>query len=300
MIRLSENPGLRADAVRNRDVLLQAATRAFACADAEPSMRAVAREAGVGIATLYRHFPTRESLVDAVYRDQVDRLTRGADDLLSQFAPAEALRRWMDLFGDWLVTKHGMVDTLREMIDAGSLAHLETRDQLLAAIRRQRRYRQAKDLPVDDRVEPQIGFPDPLINRRNVAAIPDLNRNHARLWHRNGRHLIEGHPGAVDHHLNRIEQIGACPAGAQPGQFSFQGIDRCAHALLDFIDIVRNQRHASSSQRTLFAAATAATTRGAEAGTLPRISTGGLDDRLTRFSAQHFQEIARFFDGNHN
>ena len=134
MIRLSENLGLRADAVRNRDVLLQAATRAFASADAEPSMRAIAREAGVGIATLYRHFPTRESLVDAVYRDQVDRLTRGADDLLSQFAPAEALRRWMDLFGDWLVTKHGMVDTLREMIDAGSLAHVETRDQLLAAI----------------------------------------------------------------------------------------------------------------------------------------------------------------------
>ncbi|BDO41177.1 TetR/AcrR family transcriptional regulator [Cellulomonas sp. NTE-D12] len=134
MIRLSENLGLRADAVRNRDVLLQAATRAFASADAEPSMRAIAREAGVGIATLYRHFPTRESLVDAVYRDQVDRLTRGADQLLAEHPPADALRLWMDLFGDWLVTKHGMVDTLREMIDAGSLAHVETRDQLLDAV----------------------------------------------------------------------------------------------------------------------------------------------------------------------
>lgn len=130
---MSENPGLRVDAARNRDVVLEAATRAFA-AESEPSMRAIAREAGVGIATLYRHFPTREALVDAVYRDQVDRLTRGADELLERYAPAEALRRWMDLFGDWLVTKHGMVDTLREMIEAGSLAHVETRDQLLAAI----------------------------------------------------------------------------------------------------------------------------------------------------------------------
>ena len=134
MIRLSENPGLRADAARNRDVVLAAATRVFASADAEPSMRAIAREAGVGIATLYRHFPTRESLVDAVYRDQVDRLTRGADQLLTEHAPAQALRCWMDLFGDWLVTKHGMVDTLREMVDAGSITHLQTRDQLLAAI----------------------------------------------------------------------------------------------------------------------------------------------------------------------
>ena len=69
---------LRADASRNRDTLLAAATRAFASAEAEPSMRAIAREAGVGIATLYRHFPTRESLVDAVYHDQVERLTRRA------------------------------------------------------------------------------------------------------------------------------------------------------------------------------------------------------------------------------
>ena len=134
MIRLSGSPALRADAARNRDAVLWAATRAFATAEVEPSMRAIAREAGVGIATLYRHFPTRESLVDAVYRDQVERLTQGAGELLSRYAPAEALRRWMDLFGDWLVTKHGMVETLREMIDAGAIAHLQTRDELLAAV----------------------------------------------------------------------------------------------------------------------------------------------------------------------
>lgn len=125
---------LRSDAARNRDMLLAAATRVFASSETEPSMRAIAREAGVGIATLYRHFPTRESLVDAVYRDRVNRLTRGAHDLLRQLPPAEAMRRWMDLFGDWLATKHGMVGTLVAMIDAGEIALAETRGELLAAI----------------------------------------------------------------------------------------------------------------------------------------------------------------------
>jgi AcrR family transcriptional regulator len=125
---------LRADASRNRDTLLAAATRAFATAEAEPSMRAIAREAGVGIATLYRHFPTREALVDAVYQDQVERLTVGARELLGQLPPAEAMRRWMDLFGDWLMTKHGMIDTLLAMIESGEIALAQTRAELLAVI----------------------------------------------------------------------------------------------------------------------------------------------------------------------
>jgi AcrR family transcriptional regulator len=103
-------------------------------ADAEPSMRAIAREAGVGIATLYRHFPTRESLVDAVYRDQVERLTDGARELLAQLPPPAALRRWMELFGDWIATKNGMLDTLLAMIESREIAHGETQTELLAAI----------------------------------------------------------------------------------------------------------------------------------------------------------------------
>ena len=124
----------RADATRNRDELLAAATRVFASADRESSMRAIARQAGVGIATLYRHFPTREALIDAVYRDQVTRLTTGARDLLGQLTPAAALRRWMDLFGDWIATKNGMLDTLLVMIESGEIAHAQTRTELLAAI----------------------------------------------------------------------------------------------------------------------------------------------------------------------
>ena len=130
----AETRAPRADAARNREQLLAAATLVFMSADIEPSMRAIAREAGVGIATLYRHFPTRESLVDAVYRDQVVRLTAGARELLGQLPPAAAMRRWMDLFGDWIATKNGMLDTLLSMIQSGEIAHAQTRTELLAAI----------------------------------------------------------------------------------------------------------------------------------------------------------------------
>ncbi|WP_435847108.1 TetR/AcrR family transcriptional regulator [Streptomyces hygroscopicus] len=109
------------------------ATRVFGSADAEPSMRAIAREAGVGIATLYRHFPTRQSLVDAGLpgpgRAADDRRPRTA----RQLAPAAAMRRWMELFGEWIATKNGMLDTLLAMIESGEIAHAQTRSELLAA-----------------------------------------------------------------------------------------------------------------------------------------------------------------------
>jgi AcrR family transcriptional regulator len=131
----SETHALRADATRNRDQLLKVASRVFVSAcDTEPSMRAIAREAGVGIATLYRHFPTRESLVEAVYRDQVAGLTAGARELLAQLPPPAALRRWMDLFGNWIATKNGMLDTLLVMIESGQITHAQTQTELLAAI----------------------------------------------------------------------------------------------------------------------------------------------------------------------
>ncbi len=129
-----EPRALRADATRNREQLLEVATRVFASTEAETSMRAIAREAGVGIGTLYRHFPTRESLVEAVYRDQVVRLTNGARELLAEVPPAVAMRRWMDLFGEWIATKHGMLDTLPTMIESGAVGHAHTRDELLNAI----------------------------------------------------------------------------------------------------------------------------------------------------------------------
>ena len=125
---------MRADARRNRDKLIAAAKDLFAETGTDVSLDAVARRAGVGPGTLYRHFPTRESLVDAVYRDQVARLTDGARELLAQLPPPAALRRWMELFGDWIATKNGMLDTLLAMIESGEIAHAQTQTELLAAI----------------------------------------------------------------------------------------------------------------------------------------------------------------------
>jgi len=103
-------------------------------AGTEPSLREIARAAGVGIATLYRHFPTREALVAAVYADQVARLTEGARELLAALPPSQALRRWMNLFGDWIATKDGMLNTLLAMIESNELAHDQTHTDLIAAI----------------------------------------------------------------------------------------------------------------------------------------------------------------------
>lgn len=106
----------------------------FMAADTEPSLREIAREAGVGIATLYRHFPTREALVAAVYGDQVTRLTEGAHGLLAEQCPTEALLRWARLFGDWIATKGGMLSTLQTMIDTAEIAHGQTHADLIDAI----------------------------------------------------------------------------------------------------------------------------------------------------------------------
>ena len=125
---------IRSDAARNRESLLAVATRAYARAKTEPSMREIARAAGVGVGTLYRHFPTREALVEAIYHDQVERLTTGAQQLLAKHPPAVALRRWMDLFGEWVATKHGMLATLAAMVETGAMRHGQGRAALLAAL----------------------------------------------------------------------------------------------------------------------------------------------------------------------
>ncbi|HEY5304617.1 MAG TPA: TetR/AcrR family transcriptional regulator [Acidimicrobiales bacterium] len=97
-------------------------------------MEEIAKQAGVGIGTLYRHFPTREALVEAVYHDQEDRLRTGALELLTTLPPTEALRLWMDLFVDWAVTKHGMIDTLRVIMSSSRLEFAQTRAELVAVV----------------------------------------------------------------------------------------------------------------------------------------------------------------------
>jgi AcrR family transcriptional regulator len=123
-----------AEAQRNRARLVESATKLFASADAPVALEAVAREAGVGIGTLYRHFPTRESLVEAVYRDQIKKLDDTATELLREHRPAAALRLWMDAFLDWAVTKHGMVDALRAVVSSGRIGPNEMRGELESVV----------------------------------------------------------------------------------------------------------------------------------------------------------------------
>lgn len=123
-----------AEAQRNRRTLIEAATKIFASATAPVALDTIAREAGVGIGTLYRHFPTRELLVEAVYRNQVENLNTAAAELLSTLPPAAAFRLWMDAFLDWAVTKHGMVDALRTMVSTGGITPNEMRSELVSIV----------------------------------------------------------------------------------------------------------------------------------------------------------------------
>jgi AcrR family transcriptional regulator len=104
----------RADARRNEQALLDAAAAVFVTAGVEAPVRDIAARAGVGVGTVYRHFPTRADLVVAVYRHQIEECAEaGATYLADAATPYAALARWIDLFVDLLVTKHGLAAALR-------------------------------------------------------------------------------------------------------------------------------------------------------------------------------------------
>jgi AcrR family transcriptional regulator len=121
MERPPARPGRRprTDAVRNRERLIEAATQVFGRGAPQASLEAVAREAGVGIGTLYRHFPTREALFEAVYRREVDHLSDLAERLAREAPPVEALRQWLHANVGLVATKRGMVEAL-QLVASGS------------------------------------------------------------------------------------------------------------------------------------------------------------------------------------
>jgi AcrR family transcriptional regulator len=106
---------IRADARANEDKLLAAAALAFARDGTAATLKQIAKDAGVGIATLYRRFPTREQLVDATYRYATARLSAQTSDLLGELPADRALRAWMSQVLDYLAAKHGMADTLKTL-----------------------------------------------------------------------------------------------------------------------------------------------------------------------------------------
>lgn len=113
----------RADAVRNQQTLLAAASEVFVASGVDAPIREIAKKAGVGMGTIYRHFPTRADLVVAVYRHQVEACAEAGPALLAEEeSPFVALEKWVDLFVDFLVTKHGLADALRS--DSGGFEAL--------------------------------------------------------------------------------------------------------------------------------------------------------------------------------
>jgi AcrR family transcriptional regulator len=124
----------RADAQRNRDSLLEAAKAAFAEAGPEASLDEIARRAGVGIGTLYRHFPTRDAIVEAVYRREVQQLADSAPRLIESLPPAEALRAWMRVFIDYIAAKKVIAPALKSSVGGGSAVYADSSVRINGAI----------------------------------------------------------------------------------------------------------------------------------------------------------------------
>jgi len=122
---LTGEPTLRADARRNRDRLIEVAAAAFAENGVETSLEDIARRAGVGIGTLYRHFPTREHLVEVVYRRELELLAAAAAGLAETHAPDAALEEWMRRFVSYIATKRGMANSLRILMSSNSTLFAE-------------------------------------------------------------------------------------------------------------------------------------------------------------------------------
>ncbi|MEU0127691.1 MULTISPECIES: TetR/AcrR family transcriptional regulator [unclassified Streptomyces] len=122
----------RKDARRNKEALLDAAAAVFVASGVEAPVRDIAAEAGVGLGTIYRHFPTRADLVIAVYRHQVDACAEAGPALLAAGpTPHAALGRWIDLFVDFLVTKHGLAGALQADNAGFEALHAYFLDRLL-------------------------------------------------------------------------------------------------------------------------------------------------------------------------
>ena len=125
----------RADSLRNRERLLDAAAKVFSAGGPQASLEAVARKAGVGIGTLYRHFPTREALFEAVYRHEVDLLGDLAERLAEDSTPLEGLRTWLHANVRLVAAKKGMIEALQLAAHGSSELKAYSYERMISAIR---------------------------------------------------------------------------------------------------------------------------------------------------------------------
>ena len=169
----------RADAQRNRDRLLEAAKEAFTRSGADASLDEIAKQAVVGAGTLYRHFPTRDELLEAVYRTEVEKLAAAERKFAETLPPIEALRAWMLLFVDYIATKKIIAPALNTMVGGPSKVFEASHAQIWDAIRAlvQRAIKSGdirKDLDAIDLLRALIGV-------SNVASSPDWQQSARRL-----------------------------------------------------------------------------------------------------------------------
>ncbi|MFZ0884321.1 MAG: TetR/AcrR family transcriptional regulator [Candidatus Acidiferrales bacterium] len=169
----------RTDAQQNRERILEAAKEAFARSGASASLDDIAKQAGVGAGTLYRHFPARDALLEAVYRTEVERLAAAERKFAQTMPPVEALRAWMLLFVDYIATKQIIAPALNTLVGGPSKVYEASRAQITGAIdalveRAIKSGDMRKDLEPLDLLRALIGV-------SNVASSPDWKQSARRL-----------------------------------------------------------------------------------------------------------------------
>jgi len=169
----------RADAQRNRERILDVAKQAFTNSGANTSLDDIANQAGVGPGTLYRHFPTRDALLEAVYRTEVEKLAAAERRFAEAMSPIEALRAWMLLFVDYIAAKQIIAPALNTLVGGPSKLYEGSRAQIQGAIdalvkRAIKSGDMRKDLDPFDLLRALIGV-------SNVASSPDWQQSAKRL-----------------------------------------------------------------------------------------------------------------------
>jgi AcrR family transcriptional regulator len=173
--------GIRADARRNREKLLEVAAVVFSEHGIEGSLEQIARRAGVGIGTLYRHFPTREHLVEVVYRREVENLCAAAGELALTRAPDIALEEWMQRFVGYIAAKRGMANSLRILVTTNSELFAASSGMVAVSLRNLVEAAANQDL-----IRKDIDSTDLLHALFTIYSIPE-----APDWHDRSRRMVK-------------------------------------------------------------------------------------------------------------
>ena len=169
----------RTDAQRNRERILEVAKEAFTRRGANASLDDIAKEAGVGAGTLYRHFPTRDALIEAVYRTEVGKLAAAERKFAAEMSPLEALRAWMLLFVDYIATKQIIAAALNSLVGGPSKLFEATGAQIKGAMHAL----VARAIASGD-IRPDLDPLDllrALVGVSNVSSVPDWRESAKRL-----------------------------------------------------------------------------------------------------------------------